>query len=86
MKTEIPFDMKKFAALALVALFSVAFTGSIQAESATQRPSEVVKSKKKKKKGAEASCAPSAAKSCATAAPAGGSCCSKPAAAGGAGK
>ena len=85
MKTKIPFDMKKFAALALVALFSVAFTGSIQAESATQRPSEVVKAKKKKK-GAEASCATSAAKSCATAAPAGGSCCSKPAAAGGAGK
>ena len=85
MNTEIPFDMKKFAALALVALFSVAFTGSIQAESTTQRPSEVVKAKKKKK-GAEASCAPSAAKSCATAAPAGGSCCSKPAAAGGAGK
>jgi hypothetical protein len=85
MKTKIPFDMKKFAALALVALFSVAFTGSIQAESTTQRPSEVVKAKKKKK-GAEASCAPSAAKSCATAAPAGGSCCSKPAAAGGAGK
>lgn len=78
--------MKKFAALALVALFSVAFTGSIQAESANQSPSEVVKAnKKKKKKGAEA-CAPSAAKSCGTAAPAGGSCCSKPATAGGAGK
>jgi len=77
--------MKKFAALALVALFSVAFTGSIQAESTTQGPSEVVKAKKKKKKGAEA-CAPSEAKSCGTAAPAGGSCCSKPAAAGGAGK
>ncbi len=76
--------MKKFAALALVALFSVAFTGSIQAESTTQGPSEVVKAKKKKK-GAEA-CAPSAAKSCGTAAPAGGSCCSKPATTGGAGK
>jgi hypothetical protein len=85
MKTKIPFDMKKFAAFALVALFSVAFTGSIQAESTTQSPSEVVKSKKKKK-GAEASCAPSAAKSCGTAAPAGGSCCSKPATAGGTGK
>jgi uncharacterized protein (DUF2249 family) len=79
--------MKKFAALALVALFSVAFTGSIQAESTTQGPSEVVKAnKKKKKKGAEASCAPSGAKSCGTAAPAGGSCCSKPATSGGAGK
>ncbi len=77
--------MKKFAALALVALFSVAFTGSIQAESITQSPSEVVKAKKKKK-GSEASCAPSAAKSCGTAAPAGGSCCSKPATTGGAGK
>jgi hypothetical protein len=76
--------MKKFTAFALVALFSVAFTGSIQAESTTQRPSEVVKAKKKKK-GAEA-CAPSAAKSCGTAAPAGGSCCSKPATAGGTGK
>ncbi|MDP4742684.1 MAG: hypothetical protein NWR91_04420 [Schleiferiaceae bacterium] len=78
--------MKKFAALALVALFSVAFTGSVQAVSASQSPSEVVKAnKKKKKKGAEA-CAPSKAKSCGTAAPAGKSCCSKPAAAGGAGK
>lgn len=78
--------MKKFAALALVALFSVAFTGSVQAESASQSPSEVVKvNKNKKKKGAEA-CAPSAAKSCGTASPAGKSCCSKPAAAAEAGK
>lgn len=78
--------MKKFAALALVALFSVAFTGSVQAESASQSPSEVVKvNKKKKKKGAEA-CAPSAAKSCGTASTAGKSCCSKPAAAAEAGK
>ncbi|NQW41696.1 MAG: hypothetical protein HQ466_06985 [Cryomorphaceae bacterium] len=79
--------MKKFAALALVALFSIAFTGSILAESASQSRSEVVKAnKKKKKKGAEASCAPSEAKSCGTAAPAGKSCCSKPATSGGTGK
>lgn len=82
--------MKKFAALALVALFSVAFTGSVQAESASQSPSqspsEVVKvNKKKKKKGADAG-ATSAAKSCGTASPAGKSCCSKPAAAAEAGK
>lgn len=78
--------MKKFAALALVAVFSVAFTGSVQAESANQSPSEIVKvNKNKKKKGADAS-APSAAKSCGTPSTAGKSCCSKPAAAGGAGK
>lgn len=78
--------MKKFAALALVALFSVAFTGNVQAESASQSLSEVVKvNKNKKKKGADAS-APSPAKSCGTASPAGKSCCSKPAAAAEAGK
>lgn len=94
--------MKKIAALALMAMFTVGFATSAQADTDPKKPvATATSAKKKKNNGKEATtCEPAgAAKSChgeaapaaktqgCASAPAGGSCCSKPAApAGGSGK
>lgn len=94
--------MKKIAALALAALFTVGIAVNAQADTDPKKPVATATSAKKKKNNSKeaASCEPaSAAKSChgeaapavktqgCASAPAGGSCCSKPAApAGGSGK
>jgi hypothetical protein len=94
--------MKKIAALALAAMFTVGFAVNAQADTDPKKPvATATSAKKKKNNGKEAAhCEPnSAAKSChgeaapaakpqgCASAPAGGSCCSKPAApAGGSGK
>lgn len=93
--------MKKIAALALVAMFTVGFATSAQADTDPKKPvATATSAKKKKNNGKAATCEPAgAAKSChgeaapaaktqgCASAPAGGSCCSKPAApAGGSGK
>jgi hypothetical protein len=88
--------MKKIAALALAALFTVGIAVNAQADTDPKKPvATATSAKKKKNNGKEAaSCAPAdAAKSChgeaaapaakaqgCASAPAGGSCCSKPAA------
>lgn len=79
------FAMKKFAAIALVALFAVGLTTSALADTDPKKPVATATSTKKKKKDGkeEAHCAPGTGaktQGCASA-PAGGSCCSKPAAA-----
>jgi len=94
--------MKKITALALVAMFTVGFATSAQADTDPKKPvATATSAKKKKNNGKEAAtCEPAGAtKSChgeaapaaktqgCASAPAGGSCCSKPAApAGGSGK
>jgi hypothetical protein len=87
--------MKKIAALALAALFTVGIAVNAQADTDPKKPvATATSAKKKKNNGKEAaSCEPAgAAKSChgeaapaaktqgCASAPAGGSCCSKPAA------
>ena len=82
--------MKKIAALALAALFTVGIAVNAQADTDPKKPVATATTAKKKKNngsepaGAAKSChgeaAPAAkAQGCASA-PAGGSCCSKPAA------
>ncbi len=84
--------MKKFAALALAALFTVGTLATAHAGTDPKKPETTVTSNKKKKKDGKdaAHCAPATAgktQGCASA-PTGGSCCAKPAAAttGGSGK
>ncbi|MBM3433146.1 MAG: hypothetical protein FJX93_00090 [Bacteroidetes bacterium] len=84
--------MKKIAALALAALFTVGTFAAAHAGTDPKKPETTVTSTKKKKNSGKdaAHCAPATAgkmQGCASA-PTGGSCCSKPAAAttGGSGK
>jgi hypothetical protein len=75
--------MKKLAAIALAALFTVGLTTSALADTDPKKPVATATTAKKKKKDGkgDANCAPAAGtktQGCASA-PAGGSCCSKPA-------